>query len=189
MGNHLDLTPKLERKCKLCAFGETEHQANTQNCPIGSPSTRSFYRQYYPNKTFTDSGKFTLKSQRVVRKYEQERQRREESERLLAQEKAKVRAMTYEELITATVELLTDLTGLGIIVERRQDWCAELHLTTLGGKVWLGYTTVSQYSDGRYAVGGTSAGSFMSNHSDKCLSNLLRGPFKALEEKANAEKK
>lgn len=105
-----------------------------------------------------------------------------------AYEKSIIRAMTYEELVTATVELITKETGLGIIVERNYDHSAEIHLTTLGGRMRLGWTSVTQYTNGSYAVAGSSAGCFMSNGSDDCIANVLHDAFEELEKRANAPK-
>lgn len=105
-----------------------------------------------------------------------------------AYEKSIVRAMTFEELVTATVEMLTKWTGLGVIVERSRDAHAEIHLTTLGGGIRLGYTTVTQYSNGTYGVAGTSAGCFMANGSDNDIRNVLHDAFEELEKRANAPK-
>jgi hypothetical protein len=179
----MDLTPKLERKCKLCGKGENSHLADSKACIMGTGSG-----WIHRTNTFEDSGKFTIKSKREVAKHEERLANAKAREEAEAAEKAKVRAMTFEEVVTATCELLTEITGLGIIVEREYPGSAHIHLTNLGGKIRLGYTSVTQYSNGSFGVGGTSAGCFMSNHSDACIANVIRQPFRDLELKANQEK-
>lgn len=113
-------------------------------------------------------------------------ERMKQAELRLARERAIVRAMTYEELVTATCELLTKETSLGIIVERSRDAHAKIYLTTLGGGIRLGYISVTQHVCGSYSVAGTSAGCFMANDSENDIRNVLREAFEALEAKANA---
>jgi hypothetical protein len=84
--------------------------------------------------------------------------------------------------------MLTKETGLGIIVERDRFGSASIHLTTLGGRIRLGYTTVSQYTNGSYGVAGTSAGCFMANGSENDIRNVLHDAFEELEQRANAPK-
>lgn len=181
---NLNTKPSLENKCLLCGKGELSHNAKTRACPIGSGR----FPQFSVKDIFTNSGKFTIKSKKALVKWHEaqtaELLRLEEIRR----EKSTVRAMTYEEVITAMVELLSEETGLAVTVERDRDTSCKIHLATLGDKIRLGYTCVTQYSNGRYGVAGTSAGCFMANDSDKDISNTLYDKFKELETRANKEK-
>lgn len=183
----LSFEPKLERLCEHCRRGEGDHNATTKTCPLGDRG-RGGYSQFHATRTFSDSGKHTIKSKRAHEAWVVQEQRRKDSEEANARELAKVRAMTYEEVITAAVELITKVTGLCVVVERDRDWQAEIHICNPGDTVRLGYTTVTKSHLGGYLVGGTSSGCFMSNHDDKCLSRVMAPHFKALEEKANEEK-
>jgi hypothetical protein len=171
-----------------CGRGEKDHRAGDKACPVGKDRYSPFYEN---GQHFVDSGKPTLRSMRQFNKLVEQEERTNATIKILEREKAKVRAMTFEEVVTEVCEMLTEKTGLGIIVERpygREEGQAEIHLTTLGGKIRLGYTSVTKYSNGSYGVAGTSAGCFMGNHSDADIRNMLNSDFKAIEEKANQEK-
>lgn len=132
--------------------------------------------------------KLSRKGKNALKKQQEREDRIKASQEAEAREKAIVRSMTFEQLVTATVEMLTRKTGLGVIVERARDHSASIHLTTLGGTIRLGYTTVTQYSNGRYGVAGTSAGCFMANGSDNDIQNVLGDDFRELENHANFPK-
>lgn len=180
----LNNEPRRDYKCSKCGKGESKHNAMDKTCPIGSGQHPQFHRAQF----FEASQKLTVKSSRDLKAYEERLKQEADRKAAFEAEKNKVRAMTYEEVVTATVELLTEMTNLGVVVEREYEHSCHIHLTTLGGGIRLGYTSVTKYSDGRYGVGGTSAGCFMSNHSDDCIGNVMRSYFKAIEEKANKEK-
>lgn len=178
----MKLEPKLDYKCEHCGKGESKHRAFGKECPIS-------ISQFSKIQHFKSTDKPTPQSRREVNKHLEMEARREEHKRLQEIERNKVRAMTFEELVTATVELLTKETGLGIIDEDERPWSKKIVLTTLGGKIRLGYTSVSKYSNGKYSVGGISTGCFMSNHSDSDIQNVMSPLFRELEERANKEKK
>lgn len=181
-------TFKHEHKCLNCGKGESQHRSSDKACPVGG--TFPSWLLSEPSK-FVDSGKPTIKSKRQYATLVDQENRLAATKAAFEEEKSKVRAMTYEEVVTAVCEMLTEKTGLGIIVERDRGHDrghAEIHLTTEGGRIRLGYTTVTQYSNGSYGVGGTSAGCFMANHSDRDIRNVLYDDLRAIEEKANKEK-
>jgi len=179
---NLKIAPEF--KCKNCNKGELKHNAKTKSCPLSNDR----YAQFHATQKFESSGKITIQSKRAIAKQEEYEARVKAQQDAFEKEKSIVRSMTFEELVTATVELLSEKTGLGVIVERDRDESALIHLTTLGGKIKLGYTSVSKYSNGRYGVAGTSAGAFMSNHDNTSISEVLREDFRRLEDMANKPK-
>lgn len=185
MDKSFDFTPKPEYKCVHCGKAQGNHRSHDKACPIGSGNFPSFSQ----TDEFESSGKLTIKSKRAIAKYEEDQKRSRFTKELLLKEQAKIRAMTYEEVITAVVGIIYEVTGLGAIVERERESSANIHVTNLGGTVRLGYTSVNKYTNGSIGVGGTSAGCFMANQSDKDISNVIRPYFKELEERANSEKK
>lgn len=181
----MDFKPREDFKCSKCKRAKSKHNAMDDACPLSNDRHPQFHRSQF----FENSGKLTIQSKRAIAKHQEYEDRIKAAKEAEAREKAVVRSMTFEELVTATVELLTEKTGLGIIVERdRGDHHANIHLTTLGGKIKLGYTSVSKYTNGRYGVGGTNAGAFMSNHDKTSISEVLREDFKRLEDMANKPK-
>jgi hypothetical protein len=180
----MNLKVAPEFKCKNCSKGETKHNAQTKACPLGSGQWPSFHA----SQKFESNGKMTIQSKRAIAKQEELEARFKRQKEDLEREQSIVRSMSFEELVTATVELLSEKTGLGVIVERDRDESALIHLTTLGGRIKLGYTSVTKYNSGRYGVAGTNAGCFMSNHDNTSVSNVLHEDFRALEERANAPK-
>lgn len=115
---------------------------------------------------------------------EEARKRFEESN---ARELAKVRAMTFPQVVEAAVQILSKL-QLAVVVEYEEDNRAQLHVCTGHDQVRLGFTTVTKTYNGGYLVGGTSAGCFMHNHSENCLNRVVTPLFRDLEDRANEEK-
>jgi hypothetical protein len=185
MDKQFDLAPKLEPKCKHCGHGKGSHKADTFHCPIGQVRRGSF-NQFHSEQTFVDSGKHTIASKNVLKKYEEQEARRQQMRDIEAREKAKVRSMTLEEVIAAARDIIFEHSGLLCLVERAHERSVNLHV--ISKHVRLGYTSVTQTTNGSYFVGGTYAGCFMANSSDKDITNVIRDDFKALEERANAEK-
>lgn len=173
-----------ENKCVNCGKGRLKHRATDKACPLSNSKWVQFNEK---GQNFVDSGKPTIQSVRKYAALVDADSRARFAREMLEKERSKVRAMTFEEVITATCKLLTEKTGLGIIVERVHEWYAEIHLTTLGGGIVLGFTSVSKYSNGSYGVGGTSSGCFMGNYNGRDLSSLLKEDFKKLEAKASEE--
>lgn len=180
----MNFKPREDFKCSKCGRAESKHNAMDKSCPLSNDKYPQFHRAQF----FESSGKLTIQSKRAIAKHEEYEARVKASQDAFEHEKSIVRSMTFEELVTATVELLSDKTGLGVIVERDRNESALIHLTTLGGKIKLGYTSVSKYSNGRYGVAGTNAGAFMSNHDKTSISEVLREDFKRLEDMANKPK-
>lgn len=181
----MNLRPREDFKCSKCGKAESKHNAMDKTCPLSNDRHPQFHRAQF----FESSGKLTIQSKRAIAKHEEYEARIKAAKEAELREQSIVRSMTFEELVTATVELLSEKTGLGVIVERdRGEHHATVHLTTLGGKIKLGYTSVSKYSNGRYGVAGTNAGAFMSNHDKTSISEVLREDFKRLEDMANKPK-
>lgn len=177
-----DLKPKPEFKCEHCGKAESKHRAFDKGCPLGTNGPFS------KTQFFKASDKMTPMSKKMIARYEHEQKMKAERIEAFLVEKQKVRALTFEEVVTAAVELLSDRTMLGVRVETEHEWNKKLFLHTLKGRIDLGYISVSVHQDGRYSVAGTRAGCFMGNHSNRDISNVLEEEFRKLEERANAEK-
>lgn len=180
----MDLTPQPDYKCKLCGFAQTRHAGVSKACPLSSGRNP----QFHMSQTFETSGQMTVASQRRINEYKEYQKELIAREFRLQTERNKVRAMTFEEVITLMVERLSEKTGLGIVVERESPRHVLIHVTNLGGAVRLGYTSVSiNLQDGSYIIGGVRSGCFMYNTTEG-ISYVMAHEFEQLENKANAEK-
>lgn len=186
MGKGIIGPPQLERKCKQCGKGELSHRSSDKACPLGKPSRGSFWSFNEIGAKFTDSGKFTIQSQRKLKEYEAHEARTKSREETLERERSKIRALSLDEVVRETISLIKEVSGLDCETEQRYGDSYEIHVVSPKG-IRLGYTTVTKkHDDGGYIVGGTSAGCFMSSEG---VHGALVDSFYALEEKANAEKR
>lgn len=177
-------TFKHENKCSFCRQGELNHRSTDKACPIGG--TRNFPSYNERGQVFVDSGKPTIRSSRQLKELLNQEAKAAEAKAVHDREVSKTRSMTFQEVVDATKEVILKATGLSCEEESVRDREIELHV--VAKNVRLGHTSVLKTNNGSYLVGGTSAGCFMANHSNRDISNVLKELFYELEEKANKEK-
>lgn len=178
-------TYRHENKCMNCGKGSYSHRSGDSACPIGG--SRNFPSFAENGMKFRDSGKPTLKSVRALNKLLDQENRTQEALERQTREQAKVRAMTFHEVVEEAARILKNFTGLNV---EKENWVSnsnvELHL--VANTTRLGFMSVTKYSDGSYGVAGNTSGCFMANGSNRDISNVCRQGFQELEEKANKEK-
>lgn len=178
--------------CLHCGRFQNKHRASDAACPIGSGNFPSWsYKSKFEAKPFS------ARSLANARRRE-ERIRKEEQDKLEAArlkeiqeetERNMVRALTFEEVIEATKNIIQTETGCEVHISHDRNNTAEL--TLIGNGLILGWTTVTKTTLNGYLVGGVFSGCFqrMFNSSGKiCLHDKLAPLFDTLQEMANKEK-
>lgn len=131
--------------------------------------------------------KMSRKEKNELKRREEMAAREAERKAAFEAEKNKVRAMTFEELVTEAQQRLSIVMGLRVHVHYTRDEQAQLEPRCgLRDEIILGFTTISKCLDGSYIVGGSWSGCFM--YGENGPKQAIDKIFKDLEDRANAEK-